>query len=37
VVFTQVSGGLGIAGLIALFAIVSALGLRNNLLALALI
>ncbi|AFA38294.1 ABC-type maltose transport systems, permease component [Pyrobaculum oguniense TE7] len=37
VVFTQVSGGLGIAGLIALFAIVSALGLRNNLFALALI
>ncbi|RFA93514.1 ABC transporter permease subunit [Pyrobaculum aerophilum] len=37
VVFTQMAGGLGIAGLIALFAIVSALGLRNNLLALALI
>jgi arabinogalactan oligomer/maltooligosaccharide transport system permease protein len=37
VVFTQVSGGLSIAGLIALFAIVSAPGLRNNLLALALI
>ncbi|MEM1568326.1 MAG: ABC transporter permease subunit [Thermofilaceae archaeon] len=37
VVFTQMAGGLGIAGLIALFAIVSALGLRNNLIALALI
>ncbi|MEM4438906.1 MAG: ABC transporter permease subunit, partial [Pyrobaculum sp.] len=37
IVFTQVAGGLGIAGLIALFAIVSMLGLRNNLLALALI
>jgi len=37
VVFTQVAGGLGIAGLVALFAIVSALGLRNNLFALALI
>ncbi|MGC8993819.1 MAG: ABC transporter permease subunit [Pyrobaculum sp.] len=37
VVFTQMAGGLGIAGLIALFAIVSALGLRNNLLALAAI
>jgi len=37
VVFTQVAGGLGIAGLIALFGIVSALGLRNNLVALALI
>ena len=37
VVFTQMAGGLGIAGLIALFAIVSALGLRNNLLALAVI
>lgn len=31
------AGGLGIAGLIALFAIVSALGLRNGLLALAAI